>query len=185
MYYKGRKKLKADKKPKKLVKYLTQTQVNELLERIKLDNKRNYLIVLTLWKTGMRNAELCNLRKGHIKFQESKIVIHQGKGNRDRWVPLEANLSNLLSFYCSDLANNDLLFPITTTSIRNIVTKYRLDAQITPHTFRHSFAVHCLKSGMNIRSLQKILGHSDLATTAVYLDLIGEDIMDDFKKIKW
>jgi len=56
---------------------------------------------------------------------------------------------------------------------------------VKPHTFRHSFAVHCLKSGMNIRSLQKILGHSDLNTTAVYLDLVGKDIITDFEKVEW
>lgn len=56
---------------------------------------------------------------------------------------------------------------------------------VKPHTFRHSFAVHCLKQGMNLRSLQKILGHNDLATTAVYLDLIAKDIKEDYQKIQW
>ena len=54
-----------------------------------------------------------------------------------------------------------------------------------PHTIRHSFAVHCLKSGMNIRSVQKILGHSSLNTTQVYLDVVGADVQEDFEKVVW
>jgi len=80
---------------------------------------------------------------------------------------------------------DDMLFPLSTAQIRNIVHWYEGEEKVKPHTFRHSFAVHCLKSGMNIRSLQKILGHSDLATTAVYLDLVGKDVLDDFKKVDW
>jgi len=70
-------------------------------------------------------------------------------------------------------------------AIRNIVHKYQGEEDVHPHTLRHSFAVHCLKSGMNIRSLQKILGHSDLNTTAEYLDLIAQDVKDDYKRIQW
>jgi len=55
----------------------------------------------------------------------------------------------------------------------------------SPHTFRHSFAVHCLKHGVNIRTLQKILGHSNLNTTSIYLDVIGKDIKEDFEKVEW
>ena len=69
--------------------------------------------------------------------------------------------------------------------MRNITHRYQGELDVHPHTFRHSFAVHCLKSGVNIRALQKMLGHSDLNTTAVYLDLIGEDIKDDYKKVQW
>lgn len=83
------------------------------------------------------------------------------------------------------MAKEDRIFPLSTASIRNIAIKYRGDTEMTPHTLRHSHAVHCLKSGMNIRVLQKILGHRDLATTAEYLDLIGEDVMDEFEKIQW
>jgi len=185
MYYRGKKKSKGSRKPEKLVKYLMKSKVEEVLEHAKNDNKRNFLILNTLWKTGMRNSELCKLKKGDIKFEEKRIIIHQGKGNKDRWIPLEENLSNLLSFYCSDMAKEDKIFPLSTASIRNIAIKYRGDTEMTPHTMRHSFAVHCLKQGMNIRVLQKILGHRDLATTAEYLDLIGEDVMDEFGKVEW
>jgi len=187
MYYKGKKVKKStkknEKKPKTLPKYLTKTKVETVLEIAKCDNKRNFLILNTLWKTGMRNSELVKLKKGDINFEDKRIFIHQGKGKKDRWIPLEATLGDLLSFYCSDMVKDTRIFPITTAQIRNIAKRYRGDNHLTPHTLRHSFAVYCLKNGMNIRSLQKILGHSDLATTAIYLDLIGEDVMSDFKKV--
>ena len=173
------------KKPKKLSKYLTKTKIDEMLERARNDNKRNHLILLTLWRTGIRNSELVNLRKGDIKFEENRIVIHQGKGNKDRWIPLDKDLRTLLEYHTADMNLDDRIFPISTVQVRNIVHKYQGNEYVKPHTFRHSFAVHCLKSGMNIRSLQKILGHSDLNTTAVYLDLVGKDIITDFEKVEW
>jgi site-specific recombinase XerD len=78
------------------------------------------------------------------------------------------------------------VFPLTTAQIRNIVHRYQPNGEVAkPHTFRHSFAVHCLKQGMNLRSLQKILGHNDLATTSIYLDLIAKDIKEDYRKVEW
>ena len=138
---------------------------------------------MTLWRTGIRNSELINLKKRDIKTD--RIIIHQGKGNKDRWIPLNNHLSDLLTYHTVDIPLDNRIFPITTAQIRNITHKYEGNEIIKPHTFRHSFAVYCLKSGMNIRSLQKILGHSDLATTAVYLDLIGKDIVEDYQKIEW
>jgi len=173
------------KKPQKLLKYLTKTKVNEILNRARNDNRRNYLIILLMWRTGMRNSEVVKLKKQDINFEEERIVIHQGKGKKDRWIPLDTSLGDLLAYHMGDMGLNQRLFPITTAQVRNIVHKYQNDEIIKPHTFRHSFAVHCLKSGMNIRTLQKILGHSNLDTTAVYLDLMGKDIMDDFRKVEW
>lgn len=172
-----------DGTPKKLYKYIDKTKVEEMLELARRDNKRNYLILLTFWRTGMRNDELTKLKKEHIK--PDRVTIHQGKGCKDRIIPLDGHLYDLLSYHMADMNLEDKLFDISTTQVRNIVHKYEGDESIHPHTLRHSFAVHCLKQGMNIRSLQKILGHAHLDTTAVYLDLLAEDIMDDFKKVEW
>ena len=90
--------------------------------------------------------------------------------------------------FMDQLRPRDLLFPIGGRQIRNIIKQYtpdELKKEIHPHTLRHSFAVHCLNSGMNVRALQKILGHSDLKTTAIYLDIVGKDIKDEFKKVIW
>lgn len=169
-------------KPKKLFKYLEKTKVEVILERAR-DNKRNYLLILTLWRTGIRNIEIVSLKKRDI--HHDRVIIHQGKGKKDRWIPLDKNLRTLLEYHTADMNLDDRIFPISTVQVRNIVHKYQGNEYVKPHTFRHSFAVHCLKSGMNIRSLQKILGHSDLNTTAVYLDLVGKDIIADFEKVEW
>ena len=172
-----------ESKPKKLFKYYGKEQIDEVLERARKDsNQRNYLMILTLWKTGMRCADLTNLKKKDIT---DVITIRQGKGNKDRVIPLDNSLGDLLKFYTSNMTLEDVIFPLTNAQVRNICHRYQGNLDVHPHTMRHSFSVHCLKSGMNIRVLQKILGHTDLNTTAVYLDLIGEDIKEDYKKIKW
>ena len=172
------------RKPKLLPKYLEKTKIDEMLERARNDNKRNYLILFTLWRTGIRNSELINLKKRDIK--EDELTIRQGKGYKDRIVPLENHLSDLLQYHTAKMPLDDKVFPLTSAQIRNISHRYQPKYEVVkPHTFRHSFAVHCLKSGMNLRSLQKILGHNDLATTAVYLDLIAKDLKEDYQKIQW
>lgn len=169
----------------KLFKYLTKEQVDIILDKARNDNKRNYLILLTLWRTGIRNSELIHLTKRDIDIKQGQIIIRQGKGHKDRMIPLDKNLGDLLSYHSTDKGLDDKLFPLSDMSIRNITHKYQGELDVHPHTFRHSFAVHSLKSGINIRTLQKILGHSDLNTTVQYLDLIGEDIKQDFKKVKF
>jgi integrase/recombinase XerD len=170
-------------KPKKFCKYIDKTKVDLMLERARADNKRNYLIILTLWKTGLRNSELRNIKKKDI--QHDQITVRQGKGHRDRIVPIDAPLYDLLNFYSSNMTQEDFVFPLSDMAIRNIVHKYQGDEDVHPHTLRHSFAVYCLKQGMNLRSLQKILGHSNLDTTAIYLDIVADDIKEDYKKIEW
>lgn len=145
---------------------------------------RNYIILMTLSRTGMRADEIVKLRKRDIT--EKTIIVRQGKGKKDRVIPLDKELSGLLGLYTDRLTPKDKIFPMSNRQIRNIVYKYAPEGlNVHPHTLRHSFAVHCLKSGMNIRSLQKILGHSNLNTTQVYLDVVGKDIVDDFEKVVW
>ena len=172
------------RKQKILPKYLTKQKIELILDRAR-PNKRDYVLLLTLWRTGLRVSELTNLKKRDIDYEEHRIIVHQGKGNRDRWVPLAGYLGDLLSFHMSNMNLDDIIFPISSTQVRNITHKYQGEENLHPHTFRHSYAVHCLKNGVNIRVLQKLLGHEDLSTTAVYLDLVGVDIMKEFSKMEW
>lgn len=184
MVYTKRVSRKGMRKSKKLPKYLDKQKVDEMLQRASNDNKRNYLILLTLWRTGIRNSELINLKKRDIKTDE--LIVRQGKGHKDRIVPLDKHVSDLLQFHSGKMALDDRLFPLTSAQIRNIVHKYQPDGEIVkPHNLRHSFAVYCLKQNVNLRSLQKILGHTDLTTTAVYLDLVAKDIKEDLLKVEW
>lgn len=170
--------------PKTLPKYITEKEISDILDHAKKDSYRNYVLLLTMWRTGLRASEIVKLKKKDMI--NNNIIVRQGKGKKDRSIPLESELNNILGLYADRLGNNDILFPMTTRQIYNIVVKYApKDLDVHPHTFRHSFAVYCLKQGMNLRSLQKILGHSNLNTTQVYLDVIGEDVADDFKKVVW
>ena len=181
------------KTPKKLPKYLTETEIKDLLKEAKKHKKRNYLILLTLYRTGLRSGELLKsyndkdtyLRVKDISFEEGHITVRDGKGGKDRVVPLEEDLNDILGFYCDDMNPDDPVFDISARTLRNQLKMYSDKEWVHPHTFRHSFAVHCLKNGMDLRTLQKILGHSDIGTTQVYLDITGEDVKDAFKKIKW
>ncbi len=172
------------KTPKKLPKYLTEEEVLAILDRAKKIKKRDYLLMLLLWRTGLRISEMKKLKKMDIR--EDTISIWQGKGKKDRVIPLEKNLGVVLGFYLDNKSASDPIFDISVRQMRNVVYKHVSDdMKASPHTFRHSFAVHCLKQGMNLRTLQKILGHSNLNTTAVYLDVVGKDIKEDFSKVEW
>ena len=169
---------------KTLPKYISKEEISSMLDKAKKDRYRNYIILLTLSRTGMRVSDLVGLRKRDIV--DNTIIIREGKGKKDRVIPLESELGNILGLYADSKSPRDKLFSLTDRQIRNIVKKYSPDGlDVHPHTLRHSFAVHCLKSGMNVRSLQKILGHSSLTTTQVYLDVIGKDVADDFGKVAW
>jgi len=178
------KKQEFTQKPKSLPKYITQVEVLNILDKSKKDRYRNYILLLVLTRTGMRVSEVVSMQKRDII--NDTIIVRDSKGSKDRVIPLERELGNILGLYTDRMNPKDMLFPITDRQVRNIVYKYAPEGlDVHPHTFRHSFAVHCLKSGMNLRSLQKILGHSNLNTTQVYLDVIGEDIKNDFDKVDW
>jgi integrase/recombinase XerD len=173
-----------DSTPKELPKYVSKEEIERIIDKANHDTekhgRRNHIILTTLWQTGMRAEEITNLHKKDI--QMDTIIIRGGKGGKDRVIPVKSDLRNLLLLYSDQLNSDDQLFPLSTRQIRNIVYRY---SNIHPHTFRHSFAVYCLQNGMNIRALQKILGHSGLNTTQVYLDLSGADVKDEYKKVIW
>jgi len=171
--------------PKKLPKYYTKQEILDVLDKANHDmnkhGRRNYLIMFTLWCTGMRVSDLVNLIKNDIK--DNAIVIRKGKGKKDRVIPISLELRNLLLTKADNLPGNSRVFPLTRHQINNIIKKY--DRTLHAHVFRHSFAVHFLKSGGNIRSLQLILGHKHINTTQVYLILSGVDLADDYNKVSW
>jgi integrase/recombinase XerD len=174
--------------PKKLPKAVSKEVIEQMLDKARHDtnkhSKRNYLLLLTLWRTGIRGAELLNIKKKDIS--NDTIVIRGGKGGKDRTIPLNKELGNILSIYTDGMKVDQNIFLLSDRQLRNVVYKYSPAGYgIHPHTFRHSFAVHCLKQGMNIRTLQKILGHGGLNTTQIYLDLVGSDIKEDYEKVIW
>lgn len=177
-------KMSFDGTRKILPKYIDDSVISVMLENAKKDRYRNYILIMVMVRTGMRISEIVKLKKRDIN--DNAILVRLGKGKKDRMIPLEKELSGILGLFADRLKPSSYLFPLTERQVRNVVYKYAPDGyKIHPHTLRHSFAVHCLKNGMNLRNLQKILGHNNLTTTQVYLDVTGLDIKDDFNKVKW
>jgi site-specific recombinase XerD len=175
--------LPSPKRPKRLPSVLSQEEVARLIDAAA--NLFHYAILMTLYATGLRRAELCRLRVSDIDSQRMVIHVHQGKGNRDRDVPLTPKLLDTLRTYWRWKKPKEWLFPsrgipdatrpISTKAVYFVVQQAALraglDKHISPHTFRHSWATHLLENGTDLRTIQMLLGHADLEHTTVYLHL--------------
>jgi len=143
-------------------------------------------ILMTLYSTGLRRAELCRLKVSDIDSKRMMVRVIQGKGGIDREVPLSRKLLPTLREYYRWMRPQTWLFPgtvnnwradkpITTKvvweAVRQAVKRAGIRKHVTPHTLRHCFATHLLESGADLRSIQMMLGHSDLEATTVYLHL--------------
>ncbi|OUJ18887.1 XerD/XerC family integrase [Methanonatronarchaeum thermophilum] len=176
---------KTQKQHQKLPKYHRETEIQQMLEKSDQNNQRDYLILKILWSTGLRGSELTSLQKKDLEFNEKRIIVRNGKGGKDRVVPVPQEIKNLLKMWTNNLNKNDHVFDISSRTLRNIVYKYaeKCDFTSKPHKWRHSFAIHCLKNGMDLRTLQKILGHTSLSTTQIYLDVVAEDVQKEYEKV--
>ena len=180
--------MKMEKKPKKLPKYLSEEEIRTLLDTPYKTNKHHILMMKLAYKCGLRNSEVCHITVKDIKFDERKVHVFQGKGAKDRLVPMPYDLMEDLKKYIDmyKLEYNDRLFDITERGFGKMIERYGkragLDKKISPHMLRHSFAVHRLKAGASLRSVQKALGHTSLTTTQIYLDITDEDVQEDFDK---
>lgn len=167
-----------------LPKYIEISKLKELMEKAREDSRRDYLIIKFLFHTGVRVSELIDIRKKDIK--DGIVEVRDGKGGKDRTVPIDEELEDLIGFYTEDMSINDKLFDMTRQNVDRIVKKYRdkVDEleEASAHMIRHSFGVHCVKSGTNLRAIQKFLGHSSLTTTQIYLDLAGKDLKIEHNK---
>ena len=147
---------------------------------------RHRTILMALYSTGMRRAELCHLRTEDIDKERMVIHIRQGKGGRDRDVPLSQKLLDQLRIYYRSLKHkNGWLFPSNQTRYcdqpmkdKNIWHACRQAAQragiakpVHPHTLRHCFAPHLLEAGADLCAIQALLGHAEVRDTALYLHL--------------
>ena len=149
---------------------------------------RNSAILETLYGSGLRVSELINLKLSDIHYDD-KLLLIQGKGNKQRLVPLgsisESKVSNYINNYRIlkkvKKNSNDIVFlnrngkKLTRAMIFNIVKeaqwKSNIKKTVSPHTFRHSFATHLLENGADLRSIQIMMGHENITTTEVYTHL--------------
>jgi len=169
------------KRNKPIPVVLTIEEIKKLIEVTQ--NIKHKLIIKILYGCGLRVSEVINLKKEDIDFNEGLIKIKLAKGRKDRFVNIPVSLKKELENYCS-LNNEENLFPssrggkLTTATIRKIIKNSRRKAgikkDIHPHSLRHSFATHLLESGTDLRIIQKLLGHSDIKTTQIYLSVSNQ-----------
>ena len=166
------------KKPQKLPLILSPEEVLHFLGCVHLLKHR--VILTTCYAAGLRISETIRLKAPAIDSQRMVIRVEQGKGRKDRYVMLSAKLLEILRSYWKATRPKEWLFPgghpgrpITTDAVEQACTKAHqlsgLSKPVTPHSLRHAFAVHLLESGTDIRTIQLLLGHRSLATTARYL----------------
>jgi site-specific recombinase XerD len=168
----------APKKPQKLPVILSPEEILQFLARV--GNIKHRAILTTCYAAGLRISEAVRLKPTHIDSQRMVLRVEQGKGQKDRYVMLSAKLLETLRSYWRAVRPTAWLFEgngagrtITPSAVEQACRKAaRLSGirkPITPHSLRHAFAVHLLESGTDVRTIQLLLGHRSLATTARYL----------------
>ncbi len=179
-------------------KALGKREVDRLIrEAERHGNKRNLAILQLLRHTGLRVSELCNLRLGDITISERKgeVLVRGGKGNKDRTVPLNNDARRAVDAYQAirPTVAADLLFvgqrgqPLRPQGVQLVVQKYAQRAglpEVTPHVLRHTFAKHVLDAGADLATVQRLLGHERLETTAIYTHPTARDLAAAVRRLE-
>jgi len=170
------------KRDKNLPVILSKKEIENMI--ICTKNFGHRTIIMLLYSSGMRASEITNLRWEDVDFNRNIIHIKLAKGSKDRIVMLSPKLKKNLSRL--DIEKKGILFKTNRNkkySLRTIevivkkaAEKAGITKHVTPHTLRHSFATHLLEHGIDIRYIQKLLGHSDIKTTIIYTSVSKKDI---------
>lgn len=188
------------KRDKKLPIVLSQEEMIEILDGIIVCDaisSRNRCMVELLYATGMRISELLNLtlKDLNIKMGFIKVI---GKGNKERMIPIGSYVGEILEQYINDyraefnIKNDSLLFfnkhgqrlsrEEFYSILQTIVNSTSITRKVSPHTFRHTFATHLLENGADLRSIQELLGHSDISTTTIYTHISNQKIRSEYQQ---
>lgn len=183
--------IESPKTGRKLPDTLAIEEIDALITAINLssnEGERNRAMLETLYGCGLRVSELVGLKISDLFFEEGFIKI-TGKGNKQRFVPIGDLAQKYIQLYKDTIRTHvnvkkeygDTLFlnrrggqltrAMIFTIIKDLVLKINLNKNISPHTFRHSFATHLLENGADLRSIQLMLGHESITTTEIYLHL--------------
>ena len=183
--------LEQPKLGRKLPEVLTIEEIDSLLAAIDLsknEGHRNHAMLETLYSCGLRVSELVGLRFSDLFFEEGFIRVI-GKGNKERLVPVSQQVQKEIDVYQEHIrkhlniqkGSENIVFlnrrgaqltrVMVFTIIKNLAESIGLKKNISPHTFRHSFATHLIEGGANLRAIQEMLGHESITTTEIYTHL--------------
>lgn len=183
---------------RKLPEVLSLEEIDRIIAAIDLskpEGQRNKAIIETLYSCGLRVSELVNLKISNLYFDDEFIRI-VGKGDKERLVPIGQKAMKEIRFYFQDrnlLSNIDKASENTVflnrrgkkltrvmifTIIKKLAEKAKITKNISPHTFRHSFASHLIDGGADLRAVQEMLGHESIITTEIYTHLDREYLRD-------
>jgi site-specific recombinase XerD len=178
------------RKRKKLPVVLSLKEVRTLLGSIR--NQRDRICLTMIYSCGLRLKEGTHLQTRDIDSDRMMIHVRDGKGGKDRYVPLPQRSLELLRAYCSKERPNKWLFPDKNNrrqpvdrhkpyrTLKAIVRDSDIKKLVSTHTLRHSYATHLLEVGVNLRVIQEILGHGSPKTTAIYTHLTPK-VLDGFR----
>jgi site-specific recombinase XerD len=188
------------KPPRTLPRYLTVYEIqlfltmpiepygNEDLER------RDALAFKMLLYTGLRRSELIGLNVGDVDMEAKTVTVRNGKGNKDRVVPLADTLAMDLADYLGDIRNPDRPLFLSASgkrwgqrglhkALRRHLAQCGLEGRASLHTLRHSFATHLVRAGVDLAQVQELLGHDDINTTRLYVHVSAVGLQEAVNKL--
>ena len=193
--------IETPKKPKHLPNCLTEDEVEALLNAPDITSPsglRDKAMLETMYSSGLRVSELLKLEKGQVNLTKGVITVF-GKGAKERKVPIADYAVDYIKQYIKEVRNKNekkgskYLFlnrkgePISRVYFFKQVKKYSelagIETNVSPHTLRHSFATHLLNHGAQLRIVQGMLGHTNIATTQIYTHVSSDKLKSDYDKI--
>lgn len=195
-------KIPRPKVPKRLPKHLSVEEALRLLEwtkhyryYYKFEKTRAVAIMATFIYTGIRRNELINLKMDDVNLDERIMLIKNGKGGKDRVIPLNFRVIRILEEYLKDRRKHKRMCPYFFTSMREDIKmgdkvlkrlfqkiNEKSKTNVYPHLLRHTFATLMLEGGCDLFSLSKMLGHSDIKTTTIYLSTVTSHLKEQAEK---
>lgn len=185
---------------KKLPVVLSEQEMQEILDSIVIEDhlsSRNRCMLELMYATGLRVSELINLNVSSVNIYMGYIKVI-GKGNKERIVPIGAVAKKILGDYLNNYREefikkeSSLLFFNNHGNkmsreefyiiLKQIIRQTSVNKKVSPHTIRHSFATHLLENGADLRSIQELLGHSDISTTTIYTHISNQKIKKEYQQ---
>jgi len=196
--------IKKPKKPQSLPRRLSYEEGQKVLShvshcdwRYEFEHSRNHAIIATFLYSGLRAKELLNLKMMDVDLRENTLFVREGKGNKDRIVPIHTKLGYILKYYLRERKRLDKKSEYLFTGVRSdLPLSYKnvgfmckriskvSGVKFTPHCLRHTFGSVAIEQGMGIVQLKEILGHSNIASTMIYLKMSPKGLQESLEKLE-